>query len=109
MNDCVFCQHPEVRRGVGPVANFTPLNPVTPGHRLFVPRQHVKDAGEDPMLTAKVMAVAAQWGDEKYDDYNLITSAGRAATQSVFHLHIHLVPRWPGDGLLLPWTNQSKG
>jgi diadenosine tetraphosphate (Ap4A) HIT family hydrolase len=37
---------------------------------------------------------------------NFITSAGRDATQTVFHLHIHIVPRHAGDGLALPWTGQ---
>lgn len=36
---------------------------------------------------------------------NLITSRGAAATQSVFHLHLHLVPRTEGDGLALPWRD----
>jgi histidine triad (HIT) family protein len=38
---------------------------------------------------------------------NLITSAGRAATQSVMHLHLHLVPRLDGDGLALPWSRKE--
>ena len=40
-------------------------------------------------------------------DYNVITSAGRAATQTVMHLHFHLVPREPGDGLMLPWSDKG--
>ena len=39
---------------------------------------------------------------------NLITSVGAAATQTVKHLHIHIVPRHEGDGLHLPWTEQKK-
>lgn len=39
---------------------------------------------------------------------NFITSAGPAATQSVFHLHVHLVPRFEDDGLILPWTGQRR-
>jgi histidine triad (HIT) family protein len=38
------------------------------------------------------------------DAFNIITSAGRDATQTVDHLHLHLVPRRPGDGLALPWA-----
>lgn len=106
--DCVFCAHPAVERGVGPVADFIPLNPVTPGHRLFVPRRHLEDATTDPLETARVMAVASQWAGEYYESFNLITSVGANATQSVFHLHIHLVPRWPNDGLHLPWTGQAR-
>jgi histidine triad (HIT) family protein len=40
---------------------------------------------------------------------NIITSIGRVATQSVFHLHVHIVPRHEGDGLCLPWTGQHTG
>ena len=43
-----------------------------------------------------------------YTDYNLITSAGIPATQSVLHLHIHIVPRYENDGLHLPWTDQRR-
>lgn len=84
---------------------FEPLNPVTSGHRLFVPRAHVANAAEWPEATGRVMKYAAQWasGHDVYP-FNLITSAGKAATQSVFHLHVHLVPRREDDGLALPWS-----
>jgi diadenosine tetraphosphate (Ap4A) HIT family hydrolase len=39
---------------------------------------------------------------------NFITSAGAAATQSVPHLHVHVIPRRDGDGLALPWTGQQE-
>lgn len=84
---------------------FEPLNPVVPGHRLFVPRVHVADALERPDVTGHVMRYAAQWAaGHRMNPCNLITSAGREATQTVFHLHIHVVPRRDGDGLALPWT-----
>jgi histidine triad (HIT) family protein len=87
---------------------FEPLNPVTPGHRLFVPRDHVVDALDQPHITAHVMQYAAVWANQmEMGPCNLITSCGREATQSVFHLHIHLVPRHDGDGLHLPWTGQQ--
>jgi histidine triad (HIT) family protein len=87
---------------------FEPLNPVTSGHLLVVPRQHVEDAGSHPLAASRTMALAAEiagplnWADS----YNLITSAGAAATQTVKHLHIHLVPRLDGDGLALPWADR---
>jgi histidine triad (HIT) family protein len=40
---------------------------------------------------------------------NIITSAGSDATQTVFHLHLHVVPRRAGDGLALPWTGDHRG
>jgi len=80
---------------------------ITPGHLLVIPKQHVADFGEDPDVSAATMRRAAELaaGDQPM---NLITSRGSAATQTVFHLHLHLVPRRAGDGLALPWTRQQK-
>jgi histidine triad (HIT) family protein len=92
---------------------FEPLNPVAEGHLLVVPRKHVADAGSDPLAAGQVMVLAAmitgplEFAD--YPGYNLITSAGSAATQTVRHLHLHIVPRHPDDGLALPWTGQRHG
>lgn len=91
-----------------PVMRFEPLNPVTPGHMLFVPFTHVRNASEHPTLTGLVFQAAARWGKEQNREYNLITSAGPNATQSVWHLHVHYVPRAMDDGLYLPWTGQVK-
>jgi histidine triad (HIT) family protein len=108
--DCPFCDR--ITAGLfdidlGRVAAFTPLNPVTPGHLLVVPVQHVADAVEDPRVTGLVMAAAATLA-RRHKSVNLITSVGPAATQTIRHLHIHLVPRHADDGLTLPWTGQDK-
>lgn len=106
MDACPFC---EIMKGHDDiVAVIEPLNPVTPGHRLAIPSLHVQDAGEEPALTAEVMYRAAQYAASLGCDYNLITSAGPDATQTVYHLHIHIVPRHAGDGLHLPWTGQIR-
>ncbi|HEY3477867.1 MAG TPA: HIT domain-containing protein, partial [Streptomyces sp.] len=73
---------------------------------LVVPRVHVADAGVDPDVTAAVMRRAAELAGV-VESANIITSVGAAATQTVFHLHVHVVPRRVGDGLALPWTNQN--
>lgn len=86
---------------------FVPLGPVVPGHVLFVPRGHFSDAASDPLATAHVMRYAAAYAKEQERPFNLITSAGSEATQTVFHLHVHYVPRAAGDGLPLPWTPQQ--
>lgn len=109
---CAFCQRwatyfysgePCPDRNNDAVAVFEPLNPVVPGHLLVVPFRHVHDALADPEVTAYTMAYAAEVATP---DCNLITSVGPAATQTVPHLHVHIVPRREGDGLMLPWTGQ---
>lgn len=105
---CVFCVR--IANGDYTAADehtvaFEPLNPVTPGHLLVVPRSHVPDWRTDPQVTARTAAFAALLGAD-LPAANLVTSAGAAATQTVWHLHLHIVPRRPGDGLTLPWTGQ---
>lgn len=114
--DCVFCNLLDaVDLGVnetpieydwGGVVAFEPLNPVTDGHLLVVPERHVAAADEDPWLTARVMYHASQVA-AVHNASNIITSCGAEASQTVFHLHVHVVPRRHGDGLVLPWTSQE--
>jgi len=108
---CTFCAIIDgrapatvVRRWRDAIA-FVPLSPVTEGHVLIVPKHHVVDATEEPQVTADVMRAAAEYADRPC---NIITSAGPEATQTVFHLHVHVVPRREGDGLPLPWTPQQS-
>jgi histidine triad (HIT) family protein len=109
---CVFCQilhgvQPATRvRNWGAVLAIEPLNPVVPGHTLVIPFKHVRDAAEDPATSAAAMRAAAEMAAET-GPCNIITSVGAEATQTVFHLHLHVVPRRFGDGLALPWTGQE--
>lgn len=109
--DCPFCQRIAAReydmRNQWAVS-FEPLNPVTVGHRLVVSTVHAKSAMSDPVVTGAVMEYAVIVA-RAYDvrSCNLITSAGPAATQTISHLHVHIVPRHEGDGLHLPWTGQK--
>lgn len=106
---CPFCQilcgigRVTWVRNWGTVHAFVPLNPVTEGHVLVVPHKHVRDVAEDPDVSAATMRAAAELARD-VGPCNVITSAGPEATQTVFHLHLHVVPRRPGDGLALPWT-----
>jgi histidine triad (HIT) family protein len=107
MKGCPFCDRiaaGEYDTTEEMVYDFEPLNPVVPGHRLFVPYEHVGTAADMPGVTGRVFKVAARWGASQQPAFNLITSAGAAATQTVPHLHIHYVPRYADDGLRLPWT-----
>lgn len=111
VDGCPFCEivtgsDTELIRVWPDALAFEPLNPVVPGHLLVIPRTHVPDFTFDPIVSATVMARAAKLAAECFP-CNLITSAGELATQTIRHLHIHIVPRRPGDGLTLPWTGQE--
>jgi len=87
---------------------IVPKNPVVEGHVLVVPRVHVSDFMDNVVVAGETMAYASlHAARQRSGDWNLITSKGPAATQTVMHLHIHLIPRVHGDGLMLPWTNQK--
>lgn len=73
-------------------------------HVLILPKVHVADATVHPQTTGRVMVAAAEYAAQVDGDLNIITSKGESATQTVFHLHVHVVPRRPGDRLRLPWT-----
>ncbi|MFF0004857.1 HIT family protein [Streptomyces tibetensis] len=81
---------------------------VTAGHVLVLPKTHVPDVAADPLVSAATMRRVAELAGEM-GDCNVITSRGAAATQTVPHLHVHLVPRHHGDGLSLPWTPRAAG
>lgn len=119
--DCDFC---EVARGednsVEVVCDgeswiaFFPLNPATPGHTLVIPRTHVADLWQvEPRQGADLMAAVIKVGRAiesalEPEGMNLITSAGEAAEQTVFHLHMHLVPRWTHDGFGRIWPGKGR-
>lgn len=116
--DCVFCRivagaSPAliVRKWRDAVAFYPKADErgdrgCTPGHILVVPRVHVVDFTRDDHVSAVTAARASQLARDLGGQWNEITSAGVDATQTVFHLHRHLVPRRRGDGLALPWTGQ---
>ncbi len=114
MSECVFCR---IVAGDAPAemvcewddaVAFRPLAPVTNGHTLVIPRAHVDNYATDPDVTAATMRRAAQLAPVIHRQSNLITSAGEWATQTVFHLHVHIVPRRPNDGLHLPWDGAAR-
>ena len=82
-------------------ASFQPLNPHAPGHKLFVPLQHVRDVTQYP-YTGRLFELAQTYAKDMRAA-NIITSYGAEATQSVFHLHVHVIPRGPSDGLSPGW------
>lgn len=84
---------------------IVPLKPVVDGHIIVLPKVHVTDFTTDPAVTGIVTQCAAELAGHPS---NLITSAGAEATQSVFHLHVHIVPRAENDGLALPWYSGKR-
>lgn len=111
IKDCVFCDRNKIKSEILLELNdcivFEPLNPVVEGHVIIVPEEHVSDFADGAYWMSQIVFVAGEWARRTGGDYNLITSKGKSATQSVFHLHVHLVPRRERDGLLLPWTGQE--
>ena len=113
--DCIFCK---IVAGEIPSAivdedestlAFMDINPATRGHALVVPRKHVVDLLEiEPDDLAAVMLAAQRLAvrvSERLgaDGVNLLNSCGNAAWQTVFHFHVHVIPRYAGDPLRLPW------
>ena len=114
--DCLFCKivageipSTRVREDERTIA-FMDINPATRGHLLVVPRDHAADMFEVGAEDLAAYATAAQELAVRVKErlgaggVNVLNSCGRAAWQTVFHFHLHVIPRYPGDPLRLPWT-----
>ena len=114
--DCLFCKiiageipSTRVYEDERTVA-FMDINPATRGHLLVVPREHTRDlltiAPEDLAAVSQAAQKLAAIVSDRLgaDGVNLLNSCGRAAWQTVFHFHVHVIPRYAGDPLRLPWT-----
>ena len=113
--DCIFCK---IVAGELPsqiieederTIAFMDVSPATRGHLLVVPRNHARDIvavePEDLQATmATVQRMARRVSDRLAPDgINVLTSRGAAAWQTVFHFHVHVIPRYEFDPLRLPW------
>ena len=121
MKDCAFCA---IARGEDSSVEivceteswiaFFPKDPATPGHTLVIPRVHVTDLWEvESPLGSELMAAVIRVGRAidkalKPEGMNLITSSGKVAEQTVFHLHLHIVPRWKRDNFGSIWPIKGK-
>jgi histidine triad (HIT) family protein len=114
--DCLFCKivagelpSQRVDEDERTVA-FMDINPATRGHALVVPRRHAVNLleidADDLAATVTAAQRLARTAVERFnaDGVNLINSCGAAAWQTVFHFHIHVVPRYEDDPLRLPWV-----
>jgi histidine triad (HIT) family protein len=114
--DCIFCkivggELPATRVAEDDrTVTFMDINPATRGHVLVVPREHTRDLLEiDPedldAVNRAGQKIAQVMGERLgADGVNLLNSCGRAAWQTVFHFHLHVIPRYDADPLRLPWT-----
>jgi histidine triad (HIT) family protein len=114
--DCIFCKI--VAREIPAliieedvdVLAFMDIAPATRGHALVIPKKHASDLWEiEPDQLAAVAKAAQRVGLRMRDrlapdGLNLVNSNGPAAWQTVFHFHVHVIPRYVGDPLRLPWT-----
>jgi histidine triad (HIT) family protein len=88
---------------------FMDINPATAGHALVVPRRHASDlmdvSDDDLEHTMRAARRLARRMDTALqpDGFNILNACGRAAWQTVFHYHVHVVPRYEDDPLELPW------
>jgi histidine triad (HIT) family protein len=114
--DCIFCK---IVAGELPATiidedertiAFMDINPATRGHALVIPRAHSSDlltVGRDDLLAVALASqrLAGRVKERlRADGVNLINSCGAVAWQSVFHFHMHVIPRYEDDPLRLPWV-----
>ena len=113
--DCIFCK---IVAGELPATivdedertvAFMDISPANRGHALVIPRNHAPDLHAIEAEDLEACAVAAKRLAGRAvevlgaDGVNLLNAAGAAAWQTVFHFHIHVIPRYAGDPLRLPW------
>ena len=119
--DCIFCA---IVAGDIPAAKvyedehvlaFMDIAPANPGHTLVIPKQHYRNIFDMPAeVGAKIMQAAMPLANAirtalKADGLNLFQANEAAAFQTVFHFHLHLIPRWEGDPLRKQYWRPSEG
>jgi histidine triad (HIT) family protein len=115
MEDCLFCGivagdvPGQIVDSDDKTVAFMDINPATKGHALVVPRVHSADLMEISEEDLAATMVASQRLAKRIretlepDGFNLLNACGPVAWQTVFHFHIHVIPRYDGDPLKLPW------
>ncbi|HXW59637.1 MAG TPA: HIT family protein [Solirubrobacteraceae bacterium] len=113
--DCIFCKI--VARELPATIvdedertlSFMDIAPATRGHALVIPREHAPDLRSVGAEDLQAVALAAQRPASRAlqrlgaDGVNLLNSTGASAWQTVFHFHVHVIPRYADDPLRLPW------
>ena len=114
--DCIFCK---IVAGELPATivdedertiSFMDIAPATRGHLLVIPRKHSPDLLDIEAEDLAAVSLAAQRlaarvkSDLGADGVNLLNACGAVAFQTVFHFHVHVIPRYEGDAVRLPWV-----
>ena len=115
-DDCIFCK---IANGEIPSSTlyedddfrvFLDLSPASKGHALVVPKEHFDNLYEMPDETASKVLVLAKKMITKMtkalgcDGFNVLQNNNECAGQTVFHFHMHLIPRYNGDNVGITWT-----
>lgn len=116
MENCIFCK---LAKGEIPTATLyedeefrviLDQGPASKGHALIIPKEHAANLYElSDELAGKAMVLAKKMITKMTDvlgcdGYNVVQNNGAAAGQTVFHFHMHLIPRWEQDGVGVTWT-----
>ena len=114
--DCIFCK---IANGEIPSATLyededfrviLDLGPASKGHGLILPKQHYANIYEiDETVAAKAFVLAKKMAGKmtkalNCDGFNVVQNNGTAAGQTVFHFHMHLIPRYEGEEDFLKWN-----
>ncbi len=115
-DNCIFCR---IAAGEIPSATLyeddmfrviLDLGPANPGHALILPKEHFKDVTElDEKYAAKILPLAAKIGTAQRkalgaDGFNVVQNNGTAAGQTVFHFHVHIIPRYDSETPIVAWV-----
>ncbi|MCR5214544.1 MAG: HIT family protein [Eubacterium sp.] len=118
-DNCIFCK---LANGVFPTNkiyeddDFTVILDAAPanmGHALIIPKQHYANIFElDPELMKKALPLAKKVAEAlkeelEYDGINIVQNNGSAAGQTVFHFHMHVIPRYDNDGCGIGWPQMT--
>ncbi len=115
-DDCIFCK---IANGEIPSSTvyeddefrvILDLGPASKGHALILPKDHFRDVCElDPKVAAKILPLGAKIGTAMKKSlgcagFNLVQNNGEAAGQTVFHFHVHVIPRYENGPSIVTWT-----
>lgn len=119
-DDCIFCR---IANGEIPSETIyededfrviLDLEPAACGHALLLPKEHYCDVCElDERLASKVLLVASKIGGAMKEGlgcagFNLVQNNGEAAGQTIFHFHMHIIPRYEGGPSMVTWSKHTS-